>query len=171
MTLITDAHDALPPVTSAAARAVAVRHMVNQCLGSQDFSAYLTVMTVDGGTAFVQVVSNPQRYNSGIGVTSPFSGGVYFMLGETGEDGAPPTIIKAPSTDDGLNKLFGPTETMFIPTDATITAAYGQPSAGTLISVDGSTDTGGMPAIMPLPKSWVPYFLGPRSPLNKRMLQ
>jgi hypothetical protein len=160
MTLVTESFDDLPASTSPAARATAVRHLVNQALGSQDFSGYLAVMTVDGGSAFVQVVSNPQRYNSGLGVTSPFSGGVYFMLGETGEDGASPTMIKAPSTDEGLRSLFGPSDSIDIPTDASITAAYSQPSAGTLIGTDQNTPSGQLPAIFPLPKAWITYFLG-----------
>jgi hypothetical protein len=93
------------------------------------------------------------------------AGGVYFMLGKAREDRAPPTMIKAPSVGDGFNKLFGPVD-VSIPTDADITAAYCQPSAGTLMAADLTTPTGDLPEIMPLPKAWVPYFLGPR-PLKK----
>jgi hypothetical protein len=49
MTLITESFDELPATATPAARNVATRHLVNQALGSQDFSAYLTVLTVDGG--------------------------------------------------------------------------------------------------------------------------
>lgn len=139
-----------------------LQNLEDQTLGAIDFTGYLSVSTVNGQPARVNVVSNLGRFSTGLGTQSSFNGKVFGFFGEVIDDQLPPMVM----IPDGvqLKELLTIHERP-LPTAAQLAAHYNAGTGATLVpGLAAGAPVSRAAQLLALPTRWVPYFLKAMAP-------
>jgi hypothetical protein len=142
--------------------AAVMRNMVDDAIGSDMLTTYLTAINIGQECSKVTVIHSIHRYSAGFGGSNALHGKTLALLGETVGTQLPMLVQFDPDPGEDLAM-----KNVAVPSNDMVEAYFALPTAGTLMPqpaiLQGAVDMN-MACFCPIPIAWAPYFLDFKPP-------
>jgi hypothetical protein len=152
------------PNVGDAGYADAIRNMVDEAIGSDMLTTYLTAINIGQECSRVTMIHSIHRYSAGFGGSNALHGKTLALLGEMVGTQLPMLVQFDPDPGEDYAHAMA---NVAIPSNDMVKAHFALPTAGTLMPqpavLQGAVEMN-MACFCPILIAWAPYFLDFKSP-------
>jgi hypothetical protein len=146
--------------------AAVMRNMVDDAIGSDMLTTYLTAINIGQECSKVTVIHSIHRYSAGFGGSNALHGKTLALLGETVGTQLPMLVQFDPDPGEDFAHALA-MENVAVPSNDMVEAYFALPTAGTLMPqpaiLQGAVEMN-LACFCPIPIAWAPYFLDFKRP-------